>query len=103
MSIKELEQRIDNAKLDRRGINIDTSPNYDERFNLYIRPDGKYAVFYGEHGFPTNQQLFDTEEAAADALWAELEYHMLRPVVVHSPFLKWAKGVLKRIKNWRDR
>ena len=103
MTISELEKKIDKAGLDKTRINIGKNPMYDGQYNLYMRSDGKFAVFYGEHGFPTNQQLFDTEEAAADALWAELEYHMLRPVVAHSPFLKRAKGVLKRIKNWRDR
>ena len=103
MTISELEKKIDKAGLDKTRINIGKNPMYDGQYNLYMRADGKFATFYGEHGFPTNQQLFDTEEEAADALWAELEYHMLRPVVIHSPFLKWAKGVLKRIKNWRDR
>ena len=42
-------------------------------FNLVRQENGKWATFYGEHGGTTNKQEYDTEEEAADALWAILE------------------------------
>ena len=103
MTISELEKKIDKAGLDKTRINIGKNPTYDGQYNLYMRSDGKFATFYGEHGFPSDQRLFDTEEEAANAFWADLEYHMLRPVVPHPTFTKWVKSAIKRFKDWRNR
>ena len=74
MTILELEMKIAaDRRMDRLPVNIGESPCYDEMFNLVRQENGKWATFYGEHGGTTNKREYDTEEEAADALWAILE------------------------------
>ena len=74
MTIQELEMKIAaDRRMDRLPVNIGERPCYDEMFNLVRQENGKWATFYGEHGGTTNKQEYDTEEEAADALWAILE------------------------------
>ena len=69
MTILELENLIKEKHYDLRALCIGSSPNYDERFNLLIREDGKYEIFYGEHGQKSNPRVYDNEEEAADAFY----------------------------------
>lgn len=69
MTIRDLEKLIKEKHYDLRALTIGRSPNYDERFNLLIRDDGKYEIFYGEHGQKTNPRVYDNEEEAADAFY----------------------------------
>ena len=74
MTVAELKQKIDaNKRMDRRFIVIGETPCYDEAFNLIRQANGKWATFYGEHGFHTNKREYDTEEEAAEAFLAILE------------------------------
>ena len=54
--------------LDPGFVNIGERAYCDECFNLLSREDGKWEVFYGEHGQKTNVRIFETEEKAAEAL-----------------------------------
>ena len=67
MTIAELEQEIEQRGLDTRGINIGERGNFDECFNLLIRGDGRYEIFYGERGQKTNPIVYETEDEAAKA------------------------------------
>ena len=74
MTIQELRQRISaDSRMKRLPIVIGERPSYDEAFNLVRQANGKWATFYGEHGFPSNKKEYDTEEEAADAFRAILE------------------------------
>ena len=66
--IRDLHKRIR-----RRGVSdfcyiIGTTPYCEECFNLLKREDGKWEVFYGEHGQKSNPKVFDTFEEAGDDL-----------------------------------
>lgn len=67
MNIEQLKNKIEKMKITDCHVNIGEEPNYEESINLVKRPDGKYEVFYGEHGQKTNLTVYDTEEEAADA------------------------------------
>lgn len=69
MTIKELKKRLEEEHYDLRALNIGKIANCDEYFNLLIREDEKWEIFYGEHGQKTNLRVFDNEEEAADAFY----------------------------------
>lgn len=96
MNVKELEEKIVEKKLDHNAICIGKDGNYDERFNLLEREDGKWETFYGEHGQKTNTVVYDTEEEACDAFW-----EMIKDVVLRDPFPKWFQKLLNRIARGR--
>ncbi|MBO4688033.1 MAG: hypothetical protein J5636_05925 [Clostridiales bacterium] len=83
MTIRELEKRLEEEHYDLRALNISKCANYDERFNLLIRDDGNWEIFYGEHGQKTNPRVFDNEEEAADAF-----YEIVRTNISKSLFPK---------------
>ncbi len=66
--IRELHKRIKRRGLPDFCVTIGVTPCYDERFNLLKRDDGKWEVFYGEHGQKSNPRVFDTFEEAGDDL-----------------------------------
>ena len=67
MTVEKLEEEIERRKLNTSFINIGDRGNFDECFNLLSRDDGKWEIFYGEHGQKTNPVVYDTEEEAAEA------------------------------------
>ena len=67
MTIAELEQEIERRGLDTSCINIGERGSFDECFNLLIRGDGRYEIFYGERGQKTNPIVYETEDEAAKA------------------------------------
>ncbi len=68
MDIERLRKEIRKTGISERMVHIGDRPIYDERFNLIKREDGKWEVFYGEHGHKTNPEVYDTEEEASRAL-----------------------------------
>ncbi len=56
-----------------RALNVGEIPFYEECFNLIKREDGKWEVFYGEHGYKSNLKEYDTEEEASRALMQRIK------------------------------
>lgn len=72
MNVEELKQEIERKNLDTRFINIGSRGNFDECFNLLELEDGRWEIFYGEHGQKTNPVVYDTQEAAVDAFLKDI-------------------------------
>jgi len=68
MNAVMLPAKLKELGLDPGFVNIGERAYCDECFNLLSREDGKWEVFYGEHGQKTNVRIFETEEKAAEAL-----------------------------------
>ena len=68
MNSSMLLEEIKRMGIDERAVNIGEIAYCDECFNLIKRKDGKWEVFYGEHGQKTNVRVFETEEEASEAL-----------------------------------
>ena len=66
--IRALHKRIKKCGVPDMFIVIGTTPYCEECFNLLKREDGKWEVFYGEHGQKSNPRVFDTFEEAGDDL-----------------------------------
>ena len=67
MNIEQLRKEIKKLNINERLVNIGTEAYCEDCFNLIYRPeDGKWEVFYGEHGLKGNVRVYDTEEEAAD-------------------------------------
>lgn len=67
MDINQLYQEIESLGIDQNSINIDDIEDFDGRFNLHHRKDGKWEIFYGIYGQKRKLQVFSTEEKACDA------------------------------------
>lgn len=67
MNIEVLMDEIRKTGMHESFVNIGDRACCDECFNLISRPDGKWEIFYGEHGQKTNLRVYDSEEEAADA------------------------------------
>lgn len=52
----------------KKALHVGDSPFYEESFNLIIREDGKWEVFYGERGCKSNLCVYNTEEEAVQAI-----------------------------------
>ena len=96
MKVQELEAKIEEKRIDKRFINIGTRGNFDECFNLIRREDGKWEMFYGEHGQKSNPVVFDTEEEACDAFWEDIKDTVYRD----PPFPKAVTRFLDRLGKW---
>ena len=68
MNSAMLLEEIKKLGVDQRSVNIGDEAYCDECYNLLRRKDGKWEVFYGEHGQKTNVRVFDTEEKASESL-----------------------------------
>ena len=68
MNSAMLREEIKKLGIDQRSINIGEEAYCEECYNLLKRKDGKWEIFYGEHGQRTNVRIFDTEEEASAAL-----------------------------------
>ena len=97
MTIAELEQEIERRGLDTRGINIGERGNFDECFNLLIRGDGRYEIFYGERGQKSNPVVYETEDEAAKAFLKDVcpLLGKRRPAEAFRRFEKFNQGMAK--------
>ena len=68
MDIERLRKEIKKTGIPERMVHIGDRPIFDERFNLIKREDGKWEVFYGEHGFKSDLCVYETEEEAEKGL-----------------------------------
>ena len=76
----------------KRALNVGVMPYYEECFNLIRREDGKWEIFYGEHGQKTNPKEFDTEAEATQAMIQMIKGNSLpRPEGSLSFFARWKR------------
>ena len=68
MDIAQLKTELKKMWINERSVNIGDSPYYEECFNLIKLENGKWEIFYGEHGQKTNPCVYDTEEEACEGL-----------------------------------
>ena len=68
MDIEQLKTELKKMGLNERSVHIGESPYCEECFNLIKLENGKWEIFYGEHGHKTNPRVYDTEEEAAQGL-----------------------------------
>ena len=67
MDINQLYQEIESLGIDQNIINIGDIEDYDGRFNLHHREDGKWEIFYGMYSQKRKLQVYVSEEKACDA------------------------------------
>jgi len=68
MNIRQIQNEIETWGIDPKNINIGDYGYYEDKYNLIHRKDGKWEIFFGQHGQEKiDQRLFDTEEEACDA------------------------------------
>ena len=66
--IRDLHMRIKKTGIPESFVLLGITPYCEECFNLLKREDGKWEVFYGEHGHKSNPLVFDTFEEAGNDL-----------------------------------
>lgn len=99
MDIESLRKAARKTGVPEKMIHIGDTPIYDERFNLYKRPDGKWEVFYGEHGCKSNLREYETEEAAVQGFLEFLKGDRTKRITDYFPLL----ARLRRMKADRKK
>ena len=68
MDIDSLRKEIRKTGLDLEEVNIENKPYLEDHCNMIKSQNGKWEVFYGEHGQKRDLCIYETKEEAADAL-----------------------------------
>ena len=77
----------------KKALHVGEIPFCEEIFNLIKREDGKWEVFYGEHGCKTNLRVYETEEEAVKG--------MIQFIKGDTPAC--LEGVLSLFARWKRR